>query len=96
MSEFVMSIAFLLTLNVVAGLLRIRWGPTAADRILAAQLFSTTGTAVLLLLAEATSKPALRDVALVSALLAAVSTVVFVRLLGFSSTQASSRFDDHN
>lgn len=95
MSAFAFSMAFLLTLNVVAGLLRIRWGATAADRMLAAQLFSTTGTAVLLLLAEAMSDPALRDVALVSALLAAVSTLVFVRLLGASSTQASSRFDEH-
>ena len=79
MSEFVLGMALFLLLNVAAGLIRIWRGPTAADRMLAAQLFSTTGTAILLLLAEGLSNPAIRDVALVSALLAAISTVVFVR-----------------
>lgn len=35
-----------------AGLVRIARGPTPADRMLAAQLFGTTGVAVLLLLAQ--------------------------------------------
>jgi len=47
--------------------------------MLAAQLFGTTAVAVLLLLAQATENPALRDVALVFALLAAVTAVAFVR-----------------
>jgi multicomponent Na+:H+ antiporter subunit F len=47
--------------------------------MLAAQLFGTTGVAILLVLAEATSAPALRDVALVFVLLAVVNTVVLVR-----------------
>lgn len=58
---------------------RILRGPTAADRMLAAQLFGTTAVAVLLLLAQAYSTVALRDVALVFALLAAVTAVAFVR-----------------
>jgi multicomponent Na+:H+ antiporter subunit F len=95
MTNLVLALAFLLILNFVAGLLRIWWGPTAADRMLAAQLFSTTGTAVLLLLAEGLSTPGLRDVAMVSALLAAISTVVFVRRWAFSSHQKASRFDEH-
>jgi multicomponent Na+:H+ antiporter subunit F len=89
------SVALLLILNFVAGLLRVWWGPSAADRMLAAQLFSTTGTAVLLLLSKGLSNPALQDVALVSALLAAVSTVVFVRRWAFSSKQNISHFDEH-
>lgn len=71
-------ILFLL-LTLVAGLWRIRRGPTAADRMLAAQLFGTTATAVLLLLAEVSGKPALRDVALVLALLAAITVTAFTR-----------------
>lgn len=59
---------------------RVLRGPTAADRMLAAQLFGTTAVAVLLLLAETSGVAALRDVALVFALLAAVTAVAFVRL----------------
>ncbi|HNP52847.1 MAG TPA: MrpF/PhaF family protein [Nitrosomonas nitrosa] len=47
--------------------------------MLAAQLFGTTVVAILLLLAQASGNPALRDVALVFALLAAVTAVTFVR-----------------
>ncbi|MFN3323300.1 MAG: monovalent cation/H+ antiporter complex subunit F [Bryobacteraceae bacterium] len=72
-------LALFLLLNVFGGLVRILRGPTRADRMLAAQLFGTTGVAILLLLAEGLAMPALRDVALVFALLAAVATVVFVR-----------------
>ncbi len=47
--------------------------------MLAAQLFGTNAVALLLLLAEATETTALRDVALVFALLAAVTAVAFVQ-----------------
>ncbi len=79
MNGFILSVAVFLLLNVAAGLLRVWQGPTAPDRMMAAQLFGTTGTAILLLLAEGLSMPPLRDVAIVAALLASISTVVFVR-----------------
>jgi multicomponent Na+:H+ antiporter subunit F len=47
--------------------------------MLAAQLFGTTAVAILLLLAQSPGQGALRDVALLFALLAAVTTVAFVR-----------------
>ena len=72
-------LALFLLLNLGAGMWRVLRGPTAADRMLAAQLFGTTAVAVLLLLAQATGNAALRDVALVFALLAAVTAVAFVR-----------------
>jgi len=72
-------VALFLLLNVMAGMVRIARGPTAPDRMLAAQLFGTTGVAILLVLAEAMHMPALRDVALVFALLAAVLAVSFVK-----------------
>jgi len=71
--------ALFLVCTLVAGLWRILQGPTAADRMLAAQLFGTTAVAGLLLLAEAGDASALRDVALVFALLAVVAVVTFVR-----------------
>jgi multicomponent Na+:H+ antiporter subunit F len=72
-------VALLLLLDIVLGLLRVLRGPTAADRMLAAQLFGTTGVAILLLLAAALDSPPLRDVALVFALLAVLAVTAFVK-----------------
>ena len=71
--------ALFILISVVVGLVRILRGPTAADRMLAAQLFGTGGVAILLILAQAMQMPSLVDVALIYALLAAVTMVVFVR-----------------
>lgn len=79
MNVLLLGVAAFLLLNLAAGLWRVMRGPTAADRMLAAQLFGTTAVAVLLLLAEGMAEPALRDIALVFALLAAVAAVAFVR-----------------
>ncbi len=79
MQSLYLALALFLLLNLSAGMWRVLRGPTAADRMLAVQLFGTTAVAVLLLLAEASSSAALRDVALVFALLAAVTAVAFVR-----------------
>jgi len=73
------ALALFLLLNLVAGMWRILRGPTAADRMLAAQLFGTTAVASLLLLAQASGSSRLRDVALIFALLAAVTAVAFAR-----------------
>lgn len=73
------ALAVFLLLNLIAGMSRVLRGPTAPDRMLAAQLFGTTAVAMLLLLAEAGDAPPLRDTALVFALLAAVTAVAFVR-----------------
>ena len=72
-------LAVFLLANLLAALLRIVRGPTAADRMLAALLFGTTGVAVLLLLAHAADDPALVDVALVFALLAAITGAAFAQ-----------------
>jgi len=74
-----LAVALFLLLNLGAGMWRVVRGPTPADRMLAAQLFGTTAVAVLLLLAESTATAVLRDVALLFALLAAVTAVAFVR-----------------
>jgi multicomponent Na+:H+ antiporter subunit F len=74
-----MSLAVFLLVTVLAGLVRVARGPTQADRMLVAQLFGTTGVTVLLLLAEDPGRAALRDVALIFALLAPIAVVAFVR-----------------
>jgi multicomponent Na+:H+ antiporter subunit F len=75
-----MALILFLLLNLAGGLVRVARGPTPADRMLAAQLFGTTGVAILLTLASHAGVPALRDVALVFVLLAVVNTTVFVTI----------------
>jgi multicomponent Na+:H+ antiporter subunit F len=79
MADFYAGYAFFLLLTVALGLFRVLRGPTSGDRMLAAQLFGTTGVAILVLLGLAMEEPALWDVALVVALLAAVAGVAFVQ-----------------
>lgn len=74
-----LAVAVVLVATVFLGMARILRGPTPADRMLATQLLGTTTVAVLLLLAQALPAPALRDVALVFALLSAVAAVALVR-----------------
>jgi multicomponent Na+:H+ antiporter subunit F len=79
MTSLTFLLAMFLLANLVAGLVRVMRGPTAADRLIAALLFGTTGVAVLALLANAMAMPALVDVALVFALLAAVTGAAFAQ-----------------
>lgn len=74
-----LTLAFLLLLTLGAGIWRALRGPTDADRMLAVQVFGTTTVAILALLAQALGNSTLRDVALVFALLAAITAVAFVR-----------------
>lgn len=72
-------LSVVLVISLLAGLLRILLGPTATDRMLAAQLMGTSGVGVMLLFAQAFELPSLRDVALVFALLAAMAAVAFTQ-----------------
>lgn len=79
MQTLYLGLALFLLLNIIAGMWRILRGPAPTDRMLAAQLFGTTAVAILLLLAQAYNYAALRDVALIFALLAVVAAAAFVR-----------------
>ena len=79
MPEFLIAMGLVLLTTMAAGLIRIMIGPTPSDRMMAAQLLGTAGIGTLLLLAPALGVPALADVALIFALLAAVSVVAFTR-----------------
>jgi multicomponent Na+:H+ antiporter subunit F len=76
---FFLTLALLLLITMSAGLIRVLIGPTAADRMMAAQLLGTSGIGVLVLLGTALEIPALIDVGLIFALLAAVSVAAFTR-----------------
>jgi multicomponent Na+:H+ antiporter subunit F len=78
MANFFMAAAGVVVVAMALGLLRILYGPAAADRMMAAQLIGSGGAAVLLLLGASTATPAVADVALMLALLAAFASVAFV------------------
>ena len=78
MDEALLAAAVFVLAMVALGLVRVLRGPTDADRMMAAQLFGSGGVAVLLLLAFATHTPAVVDVAITLALLAAFAAVAFV------------------
>ncbi|MGM0553122.1 MAG: monovalent cation/H+ antiporter complex subunit F [Pseudomonadota bacterium] len=82
MSLFYLACTLFLLATILLGLIRVLRGPGSGDRMLAAQLFGTTGVAILLLLGTALGQSALTDVALVFALLAVVTAVAFVRQHG--------------
>lgn len=91
MSDWYLGIAVFLLLNMIAGMWRVLRGPTAADRLLAAQLFATTGVAILLLMAEVMHMPAARDVALVLALLAVLAVEAFLASGGLEPEREERR-----
>lgn len=91
MRDFDLLLATFLLANLAVGLVRILRGPTAPDRMLSAQVFGTTGVATLLLFAEAQALPALRDAALVLALLGVLAIVAFVRRAAGGAAPASKR-----
>ena len=76
---FLLIPALILLLTMVTGLLRALMGPSLQDRMLSVLLLGTGGVGLLLLLAFAVEQPALIDVALVLALLAAMTVAALTR-----------------
>ena len=91
MSYLHISCAFIILCAIAAGMIRILNGPTAADRMMAAQLFGTCGVAILLLLAKGLDTIVLLNIALVFALLAALASITFVRRAWHEQTGAPKK-----
>ena len=79
MTMFYLVIAVALLVSLGGGMYQVLRGPTPGDRFLAIQLFGTAAVAVLILMGEAMHDPALVDIALVLALLAAITMIAFAR-----------------
>ncbi|MGV0838000.1 hypothetical protein [Mycolicibacterium thermoresistibile] len=75
---FLAAVAVALVLNLLVSGTRILLGPSGRDRLTALLLLSSTGAAVLAVLAAVMDVPALRDAALATVALAAVIVVVRV------------------
>lgn len=76
-----MLLSCLLLITIAVGLWRVVMGPSRTDRLIAVQLFGTAGTALLLLLSQSQRMPALLDVALILALLAALFSAALVQYM---------------
>lgn len=92
MDDFLLAAAGFVLAMVALGLVRILRGPAEADRMMAAQLLGSGGIAALLL-GGATRLPALVDVALILALLAAFASIAFV-MSGPGATSAELKATD--
>ena len=79
MADFLLAAACVILLIVAAGLVRLLRGPGEADRMMAVQLLGTGSIALIMLIGVASHQPAMIDVALVLALLAAFAGLAFVR-----------------
>lgn len=88
--------AFFLLANIGLGLVRVVRGPTTADRLLAVQLFGTTGTAILILLSLRDDSPDYLNIALVFALLAGILGVVFTRYWQWTENTAGTPLEDRS
>ena len=80
MSELYAFAVLALMFSLLLGLARVLRGPEEGDRMLAVQLIGTAGVGVLMLLSRVLGQPALLDVALLLALLAAVAAAAFTAL----------------
>lgn len=79
MAEFLLWSAAFIVLMVALGLVRVARGPGRAERMMAAQLLGTGAIGALLLFGAAAGEPAVLDVALTLALLAAFASIAFVK-----------------
>ncbi len=79
MAEFLLWMAAFVVLMVALGLVRVALGPGRAERMMAAQLLGTGAIGALLLFGVASGEPAVFDVALTLALLAAFASIAFVK-----------------
>jgi multicomponent Na+:H+ antiporter subunit F len=93
MTNFLFVAAGFVLVMAALGLLRVLRGPGNADRILSVQLIGSAGGAILLLLAAATKTPSIVDVALMLALLAAFTSVGFLRDASGSPNDRSNATD---
>ena len=73
--------AFLALLTLLLSFVRVWLGPSAEDRLLGVLSFGTVGTAILCLFSLTSGLQWLLDVALVLALLSAVSSLAFSQVL---------------
>jgi multicomponent Na+:H+ antiporter subunit F len=77
---FYIAVVVLLLLCLIIGLIRVLIGPDNANRMLAAQLFGTIGTTIVIILSVLQNNEVITNVALVFTLLASITVIAFLKL----------------
>jgi multicomponent Na+:H+ antiporter subunit F len=80
MTFFYTIVVILLLICLIVGLLRVLIGPDNANRMLAAQLFGTIGTTIVLVFSVLQNNEVITNVALVFTLLASITVIAFLKL----------------
>jgi len=80
MSFFYIAVVAILLLCLIIGLIRVLAGPDNANRMLAAQLFGTITTTIVIVLSVLQSNEVITNVALVFTLLASITVIAFLKL----------------
>jgi multicomponent Na+:H+ antiporter subunit F len=70
----------ILLLCLIVGLIRVLAGPDNANRMLAAQLFGTISTTIVIVLSVLQNNEVITNVALVFTLLASITVIAFLKL----------------
>lgn len=80
MTFFYTTVVILLLICLIVGLIRVLIGPDNANRMLAAQLFGTIGTTIVLVFSVLQNNEVITNVALVFTLLASITVIAFLKL----------------
>ncbi|MBA6338330.1 multiple resistance and pH regulation protein F [Colwellia sp. BRX8-7] len=80
MTFFYTFVVIILLICLIVGLLRVLIGPDNANRMLAAQLFGTIGTTIVLVFSVLQNNEVITNVALVFTLLASITVIAFLKL----------------
>lgn len=80
MNFFYIIVVAVLLLCLIVGLIRVLVGPDNANRMLAAQLFGTIGTTIVIVLSVLQNNEVITNVALVFTLLASITVIAFLKL----------------
>ena len=89
MDVFYTLVIALLLLCLIVGLIRVLIGPDKANRMLAAQLFGTIGTTIVIVLSILQNNEVITNVALVFTLLASITVIAFLKLAEEPINEAS-------
>lgn len=80
MELFYTAVVLVLILCLIIGLIRVLVGPDNANRMLAAQLFGTIVTTIVVVLSVLQDNEVIANVALVFTLLASITVIAFLKL----------------
>ena len=94
MDFFYLAVVIILLLCLIVGLVRVLTGPDNANRMLAAQLFGTISTTIVIVLSVLQNNEVITNVALVFTLLASITVIAFLKLAEQPADNPSPAYRD--